>query len=450
MFLPSQPNATPVTHKRQLVSWLETGAKPQDRWRVATLHEKFLIDFRSHRAAEHEGARSLAAMLRNLEPLGWQPVYEMEQILGARRGEAALTLGPGGQLIFSGAPLASLSETEVELTTHLHDLSRAGRDAGLASFGLGFHPTATPQELPWMPQGRTRILRDYMPDVGREGLDLMQRSAALRVTLDYSDEADMVTKFRVALALQPLVTALFAASPFRDGKPTGESSTRTRAWLNTDPSRYNALNLVFDEGFGFESYVDWALSVPMYAIHRDGFYLDATGCFFRDFMRGELEDHPGLSATMADWSDHLASLFPPVRLRRYLELRGADMACSPAMVMALPALWTGLLYDSVALDAADQLLSEWEHEDYLALHTSAHSLRLDTPHKGRTVGEIARDLVRIASDGLQRRALGEDAYLAPLEQIIDSGVTQADDLLRRYYDEWDQNVDKALQACALS
>jgi glutamate--cysteine ligase len=448
MSVASTLNATPATHKRQLISWLETGGKPKDRWRIGTEHEKFVYDFRSEAPAPYHGERSISALLTGLEAFGWTPIFEQDNIIGGKRTDEVISLEPGGQLELSGAPVATLHDTAAELKRHLEEVSKVGRDVGLACFGMGTHPMET--ELPWMPKGRYRIMRDYMPDVGTLGLEMMQRTCTVQVNLDYADERDMVLKFRVSLALQPIITALFAASPFKYGKPTGDASARTRIWQDTDKQRYNALDLVFDEAFGFEMYTDWALTVPMYFIYRDGFYMDATGNFFRDFMRSELEDFPGQQATLSDWNDHLTTLFPPVRLKRYLEMRGADMGCTPEMTLALPAIWTGLLYDSAVLDQADQLLSEWEHDDYLALFEAAPSLRLDTPHKGRTIGAIAQDVVKLAEKGLKARGLGEEIYLAPLQQILRRGVTQADDLLRLYYDEWDQDCRKALKTCVLT
>ena len=454
MSVPSTLNTTPVTHKRQLVSWLETGAKSRERWRVGTEHEKFMFDRTTLKPVPYEGENGIGVLLDELIAFKWNPVTEGDVLIGLRRGETNISLEPGGQLELSGAPVSNLHETAAELYHHLDEVGSVCRVLGLGTMGLGFHPKATREQMPWMPKGRYRIMRDYMPKVGTLGLDMMTRTCTVQANLDFSDEADMVRKMRVSLALQPIVTALFASSALREGKPSGMPSYRTHIWQHTDAQRYNALALVYEDGFGFERYVDWALSVPMYFAYRDGRYIDLTGQQFETFMQGQLPQLPDDVATLTDWADHLTTLFPPVRLKRYIEMRGADMG-STAMTLALPALWVGLLYDSVALDEAEELIRSLTLADKLALHDQAPLLKLDSPVGARSLRSFAKDMLAIAAKGLARRGISGDehfnecVYLQPLQRIIELGITPADELLRHYFDEWGQSVDPVFQAASL-
>jgi glutamate--cysteine ligase len=455
MSVPSAVIATPVTHKRQLVSWLETGAKSRERWRIGTEHEKFVFDSKTRKPVPYDGENGIGVLLDELIAFKWQPVTENGILIGLKRGEEAISLEPGGQLELSGAPVTNLHQTAAELGHHLDEVGSVGRVLGLSTMGLGFHPSAKREQIPWMPKDRYKIMREYMPKVGQLGLDMMLRTCTVQVNLDFSDERDMVQKMRVSLALQPIATALFANSPFREGIPTGDLSHRMRIWHDTDPDRYHPLDFVFHPGFGFERYVDWALSVPMYFAIREGRYVNLTGASFLDFMEGKLEQLPGDVATLADWADHLTTLFPPVRLKRYIEMRGADMG-SYEMTLALPALWTGLLYDSIALDEASELIADWSGQDRAQLHRAAPKLRLDSMVGLRSVRQIAKDMVDIAGRGLARRAvadmdiLDESTYLEPLRTILERGSTQAEEWLRRYFDEWGQSVEPIFTAAALT
>ena len=455
MSVASTAPATPVTHKRQLVSWLETGAKTPDRWRIGTEHEKFLFDLETLRPIPSEGEYGIGGILDEMQAFKWQPVMEGENVIGLKRGEEAISLEPGGQFELSGAPLVSLHDTAAEFYHHLDEVGSVGRMLGFGALGMGFQPKWTRDDIPWMPKGRYKIMRDYMPKVGQLGLDMMTRTCTVQVNLDFADERDMVQKMRVALALQPVVGAIFASSPFKEGRPTGDYSTRNRIWQDTDNARCGPLDFAF-QSFGFEQYVDWALQVPMYFVYRDGRYIDVAGASFADFMEGRLAQLPGVVPTMADWADHLTTLFPVVRLKRYIEMRGADMG-SPDMTLALPALWTGLMYDKVALDEAEQLVIEWSAADRAALHTNSPRLTLqDEIRPGRTLQQVGRDIVRIATDGLKRRHIdsyssaNESVFLHPLHNIIDYGVTHAEDLLRRYFDEWDRDINRVFQLCRIA
>lgn len=443
--------ATPVTHKRQLVSWLETGGKSPDRWRIGTEHEKFLFDRETLRPLPYEGENGIKALLEELQAFKWQPVMEGEYVIGLKRGDEAISLEPGGQFELSGAPLQNLHDAATEFHHHLDEMSSVGRVLGFNALGLGFQPKWTRDDVPWMPKGRYKIMRDYMPKVGTLGLDMMKRSCTVQVNLDFADEADMVRKMQVSLALQPIVGALFANSPFKEGKPTGDLSYRNRIWQDTDNQRSGPLEFAFQPGFGFEQYVDWALQVPMYFVYRDGRYIDVSGSSFTSFLAGKLEQMPGEVATMADWADHLTTLFPMVRLKRYIEMRGADMG-DAEMTMALPALWTGLLYDSVALDEASQLIKDWSAAEraYMYQHSPRLGIR-DEIKPGRSLRAVAADVVKIAAQGLKRRNIegfsgaDESIYLLPLHTILDYGITHAEDLMRRYFDEWDGDIDQIFQ-----
>ncbi len=447
MSVVSSVPATPVTHKRQLVSWLETGGRTPDRWRIGTEHEKFLFDRETLRPLPYEGESGIKALMEELQAFKWQPVMEGETLIGLKRNDEAISLEPGGQFELSGAPLLNLHETAMEFHHHLDEVSSVGRVLGFAAMGMGFQPKWTRDDMPWMPKGRYKIMREYMPKVGTLGLDMMKRSCTVQVNLDFADEADMVRKMQVSLALQPIVGALFATSPFKEGVPTGDHSYRNRIWQDTDNQRSGPLDFAFTS-FGFEQYVDWALQVPMYFVYRNGGYIDVSGASFLDFMNGKLEQLPGEVATMADWADHLTTLFPMVRLKRYIEMRGADMG-DAEMAMALPALWTGLLYDSVSLDQAAQLVREWTAPEraYMYLHSPRLGIR-DEIKPGRSLRAVAADMVKIASQGLKRRAIAsysggdESIYLQPLHNILDYGVTHAEDMLRRYFDEWDRDINR--------
>lgn len=455
MSVPSTLTATPVTHKRQLISWLETGCKPEHEWRIGTEHEKFLFDLKTLQPLAYEGENGIAVLLDELQAFKWLPVYEGDNVIGLQRGKEAISLEPGGQFELSGAPLPSLHDTAMELYHHLDEVGSVGRVLGFGALGLGHHPTATRDDIPWMPKGRYRIMRNYMPKVGQLGLDMMTRTCTVQVNLDFASERDMAQKLRTSLALQPVVGALFANSPFRDGVPSGDLSTRNRIWQDTDGQRSDPPAFVFQHGFSFERYVDWALSVPMYFVYRDGRYIDVAGSSFTDFMEGRLPQLPGEVATMSDWADHLTTLFPPVRLKRYIEMRGADMACTPELTLALPALWTGLLYDSVALDEAEQLILEWSANDRLRLHMASPRLGLDSPVMGRTLHDIAADLIAIAARGLARRGLkdingaDETLYLKPLQNLLHYRTTQAEALLRQYYDDWNRDISRVFRTCRL-
>ncbi|MFO1088475.1 MAG: glutamate--cysteine ligase [Hyphomicrobiales bacterium] len=445
----------PVESKAQLVSYLEQGAKPAEDWRIGTEHEKFVFQKDTLRPVPYAGDRSIRALLQGLKDrFAWAPVVENDNLIALSDGLKSISLEPGGQFELSGAPFTTLHETRQEIREHLDQVHAVGNDLGLGFLGLGFTPTWTRADVPVMPKGRYGIMAPYMDRKGTLGRDMMFRTCTVQVNLDFSSEADMVKKMRVALALQPVATALFAASPFTEGKPNGYQTFRSAVWLDTDPDRSGMLPFAFEPGFGFERYVDYALDVPMYFVARNGGYVNVAGESFRAFMQGKLPQLPGERPTMKDWADHLTTIFPEVRLKRYLEMRGAD-AGPLAHLEALPALWTGLLYDAQALDEAAEVTRGWSEDDRQTLRRSVPKLALDAPLGKRTVRPVAMEILEIARNGLARRGKLDDQgndesqYLAPLEEIAVTGRTYAQALLDRYATTWGGDIRRIYADAAL-
>jgi glutamate--cysteine ligase len=444
---------SPIIESRdELVADLEAGSKPKSDWRIGTEHEKFGFYLSDHAPVPYEGERVISVLLGTLKDrFGWDAVTENGNIIALRRKDCpkggSISLEPGGQLELSGAALETLHETYEELRQHLVEVGEVGGELGIGFLGLGFSPKWTLAETPVMPKERYRIMARYMPKRGKLGLDMMFRTATVQVNLDFGDEADMVAKMRVGLALQPVATALFANSPFTEGKPNGFQSYRAEIWRDTDPDRTGLLPFVFEPGMGFERYVDYALDVPMYFVYRDERYIDVAGASFRDFLEGRLAALPGARPTLEDWADHLTTLFPDVRLKRFLEMRGAD-AGSFAQICALPALWAGLLYDRQALDGALALISDWTEQERQGLRDAVPRLGLKTPFRGGTLREVGREMVGLALGGLQQRARldrnGEDESkaLQPLIETVEEGRSPADRLLAAYHGPWHGDIDK--------
>ena len=439
----------PIIESRdQLITAFSKGAKPRERWRIGTEHEKFVYAKKDHHAPSYEEMGGIHTLLIGLTRYGWNPVFEGENIIALSGADGTVSLEPAGQLELSGAPLENLHQTFGETQRHLEQVKYVGDMLGLGFLSLGMWPDKTREELPIMPKGRYDIMLRHMPRVGSMGLDMMLRTCTIQTNLDYGSEADMVQKFRVSLALQPLATALFANSPFTEGKPNGYLSYRSHIWSDTDPHRTGMLPFVFEDGFGFERYVDYALDVPMYFVYRDGKYIDAAGMSFRDFLDGSLSVLPGEKPTEKDWEDHLSTAFPEVRLKSFLEMRGADGG--PAdRITALPAFWVGLLYDQGALDAAWDLVKGWTMDERQALRDGAPKLALDAPVPGgRKLRDIAAQVLDISRLGLKARGRLNDAgddessYLAPLDEIVASGRTHAERLLDRYKGEWAGDLNR--------
>jgi glutamate--cysteine ligase len=450
-----QIDMTPVESRRDLVRWLEAGCKPPTEFRIGTEHEKLPFTLTEHKPVPYEGPRGIRALLEGMRHLlGWEAILEGDTIIGLAdvTGGGAISLEPGGQFELSGAPLATLHQTCSELNAHLAQLAQVARPLGLGFLSLGMSPKWTRAETPMMPKGRYKIMAAYMPKVGRLGLDMMFRTCTVQVNLDFASEADMVKKLRVGLALQPVATAIFANSPFTEGRPNGFLSFRSEIWRDTDLHRTGMLPFAFEAGMGFERYVEYALSVPMYFVKRGDRYIDVAGSSFEDLLSGKHPALPGERATMSDWANHLSTLFPEVRLKRYLEMRGADDG-PRERICGLSALWTGLLYDPQALDAAWDLVRDWTAEERQKLRDDVPRLAFNAEVRGRKVRGLARDMVALARDGLKRRRRldyysddDETHFLDPLEEIIESGKTPAEVLLDCFATEWKGSVDPVFEA----
>ncbi|HXH14882.1 MAG TPA: glutamate--cysteine ligase [Sphingomonas sp.] len=447
--IPTPPKTSPTIESRdQLIASFAGGEKPKDAWRIGTEHEKFVYANGDHHAPSYDEPSGIRALLGELEQYGWKPVMEGGNAIAMSGPDGSISLEPAGQFELSGAPLDSLHETCAETGRHLEQVKAAGEKLGIGFLGLGMWPDKTRGELPIMPKGRYAIMLRHMPRVGSMGLDMMLRTCTIQVNLDYASEADMVKKFRVGLALQPLATALFANSPFTEGKPNGMLSYRSHIWSDTDPHRTGMLPFVFEDGFGYERYTEYALDVPMYFVYREGKYIDAAGLSFRDFLKGELSILPGEKPTLDDWTDHLSTAFPEVRLKTFLEMRGADGG-PWNRICALPALWVGLLYDQGALDGAWDLVKDWTIDERQALRDAVPKLALDAPIPGGgTLRDIAGQVLDIAGSGLTARARfnragdNESGFLDPLREIVRSGKVPAEVLLEKYHGVWGGDVSK--------
>ena len=441
MSAPPSGGGAPIENRRQLIEYFAAGNKPKSAWRMGTEHEKFGFNKQTMKPLAYDGPAGIRAMLEGMTRFGWEPVTEGNNPIALLRGKANITLEPGGQLELSGAMLETLHETADENQQHIDEVKTVANEIGAGFIGLGFAPEWKREDFDWMPKGRYKIMREYMPKKGKLGIDMMLRTCTVQTNLDFESEADMVKKFRVSLALQPLATALFANSPFKEGQDTGFKSYRSQIWTDTDPDRCGMLPFVFEDGFGFERYVDYMLNVPMYFVYRDGKYIDASGQDFKDFLKGKLAARPGELPSINDWADHITTAFPEVRLKRYLEMRGADSGPLP-MLSALPALWVGLLYDQGALDAAWDLVKGWSVADHDFLRRETPKTGLATQFKGRPLAELGREVVENAHAGLRARkrldAQGRDEtiYLAPLDRAVASGQALSDELLAKWQGEW--------------
>jgi len=453
--LGAKDSAGPVSGKQELVEYLEAGCKPSGSWRIGTEHEKFGFSVADLRPLPYTGECSISVILAGLaERYEWRPVLEHGNTIALLDDTgASITLEPGGQLELSGALLDDIHQTCTEVATHLRQVKSVAEPVGAAFLGMGFQPKWRREDMQWMPKERYRIMRAYMPTVGSLGLDMMTRTCTVQVNLDYESEQDMVQKFRTSLALQPIATALFANSPFVEGKPSGYLSYRSHVWEDTDPDRTGMLPFVFEPGMGFERYVDYMLDVPMYFVYRGGEYLDASGQSFRDFLDGRLPALPGERPTIKDWEDHLTVAFPEVRLKRYLEMRGADGG-PWARLCALPALWAGLLYHRPSLEAAWDLAHDWTLEERQQLRHDAARLGLRAEIHGRSLRELALEVLDFAHQGLAARnrlnASGdnESGYLQPLQHAVEIGETPAERKLALFEGPWNHSVDPLFEECA--
>jgi len=444
---PGEEDATPIVSARQLAEYLVAGAKPRAAWRIGTEHEKFgfFRDGPVPFAPPPYEPGGIRAMLEGIATQGWEEIRDQGNLIGLKRHGESISLEPGGQFELSGAPVASLHDTKAELDAHFAAVREVGGALGLGFAPLGFHPTARRSDMPFMPKSRYAIMRRYMPTVGTLGLDMMLRTCTVQVNLDFGSEADMREKLRVGLLLQPVATALFANSPFTEGKPNGFLSARANVWTDTDPDRTGIPAIMLEPDFSFERYVEWVLDVPMYFVAREGRLIDVAGASFRRYLAGGVPELAGLTPTLGDFADHLTTVFPDVRLKRFLEMRGAD-AGSPEMMLAQSALWVGLLYDPAAQSAASALVSRWPAREFVALRREVPRLGLSAPFGGGLVRSLARDVVAIARDGLSARARGEETLLAPLEEIVRGAPTQAERWLNLYHADWAGDVTRIFDA----
>ncbi|MBV9076442.1 MAG: glutamate--cysteine ligase [Methylobacteriaceae bacterium] len=451
-------DATPISSRDELVEWVASGEKPRSAWRIGTEHEKVPFYAADHRPVPYAGERGIRALLEGLAARnGWEPILDDGRPIGLadEAGGGAISLEPGGQFELSGAPLDSVHQTATELAQHLAELGDVAGPLGIRFLTLGMSPLWSRAETPVMPKRRYRIMADYMPKVGTRGLDMMFRTATVQVNLDFGSEADMVRKLRASLALQPIATALFANSPFTDGRPNGFRSMRGEIWRDTDRDRTGNLPFVFEPGMGYERYVEYALDVPMYFVKRGDTYHDVAGASFRDLLAGKLPQLPGERATTSDWANHVSTLFPDVRVKRFMEMRGSDVG-PPAMIAAEAAFWVGLLYDEAALDGALDLVSGWSAEDRLRLRDEAPFRGLAARAGSRSAGEVAGDALALARGGLGRRARHDGAgrdetvHLDVLDEIVASGATQADRLLELFEGDWGGSVERAFTDCVFA
>lgn len=445
---------TPLSSVSELTAYLAAGSKPKERFRIGTEHEKFAFFRDDNSPVPYFGEASISALLTGMRgKLGWDEIIDAGNIIGLAEpsGMGAISIEPGGQFELSGAPLENIHQTCRESNQHLATVRQIAEPMGIRFLGIGGSPKWTLAETPRMPKSRYDIMTRYMPKVGTKGLDMMYRTCTIQVNLDFSSEVDMRRKMRVSMKLQSLATALFSSSPFTEGRPNGHLSWRGDIWRDTDNRRSGLLDFTFRGTFGFEDYVRWALDVPMYFVVRDGRYHDCTHVTFRQFMNGALKGElAAFEPTMGDWTNHLSTLFPDVRLKRFLEMRGADGG-PWRRICALPAFWVGLLYDDAALEAADELTKDWSFAEVDALRNAVPAGGLNASCRGRPLIDIAREVIEISRAGLKARAYlngdgqDESIFLAPLDEVVAKKATLADDMLMLYNGRWNNSVEPVFE-----
>ena len=442
-----------IENKAQLIEYLAAGCKSPDLFKLGAEQEMFVFSGDDHRPADYDGQEpGIKALLERLVEFGWSLIFENDHPIALSRGGCSITLEPGGQIELSGAPLQDVHQVSYETESYHRELATVADELGLSFLAIGYQPKHARQQIPWMPKQRYEIMRAWMPQRGSLGLDMMQRTSSMQVNVDFASESDMIKKFRVALALQPIATVLFANSPSDLSDQGGYKSYRSKIWEDTDPDRCGSLPFVFESGMGFERYTDYALDVPMYFVHREGKYVDATGLSFRDFLDGRLSILPGQRPLLRDWVNHLSTIFPQVRLKQYLEMRGADAGDARLRVPALTALWAGILYDHQSLDAAWERIGDWTLEERHSLESGVAKQGFSTPFRHETVQKLALWMLDLARQGLKRRnivndeGVDESRFLLPLQKAADSGRTFAEELVRRFSGQWQGDMDIALDA----
>lgn len=440
-----------IEDKAQMIGHLEDGCKPKSDWRIGTEHEKIGYNLKSLKPLPYEGD-GILAMLEGLQKFDWEAVVENGCLIALKRDGASVSLEPGGQFELSGAPLENIHQTCGEVSRHLREVKDVADGIGAGFLSLGFRPDTKLEDVPVMPKGRYKIMKAYMPKVGTHGREMMFRTCTVQTNLDFGSESDMVKKLRVSLALQPLGTALFANSPFKEGKLNGYKSYRSRIWLDTDADRTGMLPFAFEDGFGFEQYVDYALDVPMYFVHRGEDYLDASGLSFRDFLDGKLPILPGEKPHMGDFEDHLSTIFPEVRLKQFLEMRGADTG-PWNQLCAMPAFWVGLLYDQAALDAAWDWVKDWTEEERDQMRRDVPKYGLQTKFRNQTLQDLAKIALVLSREGLKARQQFnhhgelETVFLNDLDIMAKTGKSNADVLIEKFNGEWDGDIKRAYTDC---
>ena len=442
-------NFIEIQSKEDLIKPFQNGEKKPSDFKIGTEHEKFVFHIDTLKPVSFSGKSSIENLLIALKKYGWESILEDGNTIGLSRdkslGGGTITLEPAGQLELSGAPLTNIHETFNELDEHRSQISKEGSNLGLGFLGAGLTPDWSFDEMPIMPKSRYQIMKNYMPKKGNLGLDMMFRSTTIQVNLDYSSESDMIKKFKVSLALQPIATALFANSPFLDGNLTGYNSFRSHIWTDTDPDRTGMLPFVFDGEMSYEKYVDYALKVPMYFIYRDGNYLDVSGSSFEDFLNGDLDEFPNEKPNIIDWENHLTTIFPEVRLKSFLEMRGADGG-SFESVCALSSFWVGLLYDSESLDSSFNLIKDFNIKQLQELRIEVAKNGLHSIIEGIEIQEIAKKVLKLSREGLRNRNIlnengdSEEIFLDPLQKILSSGKSPSDDLIQKFSNNWNKNL----------
>lgn len=436
-----------IEKNQELEAYFHDAGKPRERWRVGTEYEKVGIDRHSGQAIPYFGRRGVEYILRELiERFRWEPDEQDGHIIALSRDKAQITLEPGGQIELSGEPCESIHCTYAEFTQHIRELLEVTEPLGIIFLGLGMQPVSRVEEIEWVPKQRYRIMGPYMLKVGKLGQRMMKQTATVQANIDFSDEKDAMAKFRTGMGLAPILISMFANSPICDGQLNGYRSFREHIWTDTDNNRSGLLKFAFAPDVGFAHYVEYALDVPMYFIVRKKNYIDMTGVTFRQFLQF---GHNGERATLEDWHDHLTTLFPETRIKRYIEIRSVDSQ-PPELMPALSALIKGAFYDGDCLQAAWDLVKGWSWDERMQVYLDSHQEALSARIRRYSLLDLAKELMEIAWEGLRRQNqvndLGEDEtiYLKPLKDLLDNGKCPADIVLEKWEGELHHDIKKLI------